>query len=197
MMTYYYFDKNKFNNKELSIISIGPSELPESHTIRKNKLGYLLVTDDTPPTLYKKYKVNTITDTLTIKAGSSDEDGLPTTTNKSYEIIPLIISRNLVPVIYTDSLISQSLNLYDLMYNLGITNLSVPVEFSYSTDEGTNVEFMYTNSTEINVKRLAIILRTYSQIKLSTRKDNSIDTNELFLNTMSEIIGSGWNNITK
>jgi hypothetical protein len=196
-MTYYYFDKNKFNNKELSIISIGASELPESHTIRKNKLGYLLVTDDTPPTLYERYKVNTITDTLTIIADSSDEDGLPTTTNKSYEFIPMIISSNLVKVIYTDSLISQSLNLYDLIYNLGIPKLSVPVEFSYSTDDGTSIEFMYTNSTEINVKRLAIILRTYSQIKLATRKDDSVDTNELFLNTMSEIIGSGWNNITK
>jgi hypothetical protein len=195
-MTYYYFDKNKFNNKELSIISIGASELPESHTIRKNKLGYLLVTDDTPPTSYERYKVNTITDTLTIKAGS-DEDGLPTTTNKSYEFIPMIISSNLVKVIYTDSLISQSLNLYDLIYNLGIPKLSVPVEFSYSTDEGANIKFMYVNSTEINVKRLAIILRTYSQIKLATRKDDSVDTNELFLNTMSEIIGSGWNNITK
>jgi hypothetical protein len=73
-MTYYYFDKNKFNNKELSIISIGASELPENHTIRKNRLGYLLVTDDTPPTLYERYKVNTITDTLTIIADSSDED---------------------------------------------------------------------------------------------------------------------------
>lgn len=196
-MTYYYFDKNKFNNKELSIISIGASELPESHTIRKNKLGYLLVTDDTPPTSYERYKVNTITDTLTIKAGSSDDDGLITTTKKSYEIIPLIISGSLVKVIYTDSLISQSLNLYDLMYNLGITNLSVPVEFSYRTDESDELELMYANSTEINVKRLAIILRTYSQIKLATRRDDSVDTNELFLNTMSEIIGSGWNNITK
>ena len=196
-MTYYYFDKNKFNNKELSIISIGPSELPESHTIRKNKLGYLLITDETPPTLYKRYKVNTITDTLSIKAGSSDEDGLPTTTSESYEIIPLIISGSLVKVIYTDSLISQSMNLYDLMYNLGITNLSVPVEFSYRTDESDELELMYANSTEINVKRLAIILRTYSQIKLATRRDDSVDTNELFLNTMSEIIGSGWNNITK
>lgn len=196
-MTYYYFDKNKFNNKELSIISIGASELPESHTIRKNKLGYLLVTDDTPPTLYERYKVNTITDTLSIKAGSSDDDGLITTTKKSYEIIPLIINSNLVKVVYTDSLISQSLNLYDLMYNLGITNLSVPVEFSYRTDESDELELMYTNSTKINVKRLAIILRTYSQIKLATRKDDSVDTNELFLNTMSEIIGSGWNNITK
>jgi hypothetical protein len=109
----------------------------------------------------------------------------------------MIISSNLVKVIYTDSLISQSLNLYDLIYNLGIPKLSVPVEFSYSTDEGANIEFMYVNSTEINVKRLAIILRTYSQIKLATRKDDSVDTNELFLNTMSEIIGSGWNNITK
>jgi hypothetical protein len=196
-MTYYYFDKNKFNNKELSIISIGASELPENHTIRKNRLGYLLVTDDTPPTLYERYKVNTITDTLTIIADSSDEDGLPTTTNKSYEFIPMIISSNLVKVIYTDSLISQSLNLYDLIYNLGIPKLSVPVEFSYSTDEGANIEFMYVNSTEINVKRLAIILRTYSQIKLATRKDDSVDTMGKFLNTMSEIIGSGWNNITK
>lgn len=196
-MTYYYFDKNKFNNKELSIISIGPSKLPESHTIRKNKLGYLLITDETPPTLYERYKVNTITDTLSIKAGSSDEDGLSTTTSKSYEIIPLIISGSLVKVIYTDSLISQSMNLYDLMYNLGITNLSVPVEFSYRTDESDELELMYANSTEINVKRLAIILRTYSQIKLATRRDDSVDTNELFLNTMSEIIGSGWNNITK
>ena len=196
-MTYYYFDKNKFNNKELSIISIGQSELPESHTIRKNKLGYLLITDETPPTLYERYKVNTITDTLSIKAGSSDEDGLPTTTSESYEIIPLIISGSLVKVIYTDSLISQSMNLYDLMYNLGITNLSVPVEFSYRTDESDELELMYANSTEINVKRLAIILRTYSQIKLATRRDDSVDTNELFLNTMSEIIGSGWNNITK
>jgi hypothetical protein len=195
-MTYYYFDKNKFNNKELSIISIGASELPKNHTIRKNRLGYLLVTDDTPPTSYERYKVNTITDTLTIKAGS-DDDGLITTTKKSYEIIPLIINSNLVKVLYTDSLISQSLNLYDLIYNLGIPKLSVPVEFSYSTDEGANIEFMYVNSTEINVKRLAIILRTYSQIKLATRKDDSVDTNELFLNTMSEIIGSGWNNITK
>jgi hypothetical protein len=195
-MTYYYFDKNKFNNKELSIISIGASELPESHTIRKNKLGYLLVTDDTPPTSYERYKVNTITDTLTIKAGS-DDDGLITTTKKSYEIIPLIINSNLVKVLYTDSLISQSLNLYDLMYNLGIPKLSVPVEFSYSTDDGTSIEFMYTNSTEINVKRLAIILRTYSQIKLSTRRNDSIDTMGKFLDTMSEIIGSGWNNITK
>lgn len=196
-MTYYYFDKNKFNNKELSIISIGQSELPESHTIRKNKLGYLLITDETPPTLYERYKVNTTTDTLSIKAGSSDEDGLLTTTSKSYEIIPLIISGSLVKVIYTDSLISQSMNLYDLMYNLGITNLSVPVEFSYRTDESDELELMYANSTEINVKRLAIILRTYSQIKLATRRDDSVDTNELFLNTMSEIIGSGWNNITK
>jgi hypothetical protein len=196
-MTYYYFDKNKFNNKELSIISIGASELPKNHTIRKNRLGYLLVTDDTPPTLYERYKVNTITDTLTIIADSSDEDGLPTTTNKSYEFIPMIISSNLVKVIYTDSLISQSLNLYDLMYNLGIPKLSVPVEFSYSTDEGANIEFMYVNSTEINVKRLAIILRTYSQIKLSTRRNDSIDTMGKFLDTMSEIIGSGWNNITK
>jgi biotin synthase-related radical SAM superfamily protein len=75
--------------------------------------------------------------------------------------------------------------------------LSVPVEFSYSTDEGANIEFMYVNSTEINVKRLAIILRTYSQIKLSTRRNDSIDTMGKFLDTMSEIIGSGWNNITK